>query len=73
MSRSTICTALAAFALLLVGSPSPANEGRFRQIGENEATAIGMCHALLAAVTHPGADSEADSLVEMALPNVDAS
>jgi hypothetical protein len=47
-----------------------ANEIRFRRIGENEVTAIGICHALVAAETHPGADAEADGLVEAVLPNV---
>ncbi len=46
-----------------------AEEVRFRRIGENEATAIGICHALVAAETHPGADSEADSLVKAVLPD----
>ena len=49
---------------------SGANEIRFRRIGENEVTAIGICHALVAAETHPGADAEADGLVEAVLPNV---
>jgi Protein of unknown function (DUF2950) len=48
-----------------------ANEIRFRRIGENEVTAIGVCHALVAAETHPGADSESDGLVKAVLPNVD--
>src|SRR5882724_4201218 len=48
-----------------------ANEIRFRRIGENEVTAIGICHALVAAETHPGADAEADGLVKAVLPNVD--
>jgi len=47
-----------------------ANEVRFRRIGENEVTAIGICHALVAAETHPGSDTEADSLVKTVLPNV---
>jgi hypothetical protein len=33
-------------------------------------TAIGICHALLAAESRPGADDEANSLVNMALPHV---
>jgi hypothetical protein len=33
-------------------------------------TAIGICHALVAAEAHPGADNEADGLVKMALPGV---
>lgn len=47
-----------------------ANEIRFRRIGENEVTAIGICHSLVAAETHPGADSDADGLVKTVLPNV---
>jgi hypothetical protein len=47
-----------------------ANEIRFRRIGENEVTAIGICHALVAAQTHPGSDTEADSLVQTVLPDV---
>jgi hypothetical protein len=47
-----------------------ANEMRFRRIGENEVTAIGICHALVAAETHPGDDREADGLVKTVLPNV---
>jgi Protein of unknown function (DUF2950) len=46
-------------------------EVRFRRIGENEVTAIGICHALVAAQTHPGADTEADGLWKTVLPNVD--
>ena len=49
---------------------SGANEIRFRRIGENEVTAIGICHALVAAETHPGADTEADTLVRTVLPDV---
>jgi hypothetical protein len=47
-----------------------ANEIRYRRIGENEVTAIGICHALVAAVTHPGTQTEADGLVKTVLPNV---
>jgi hypothetical protein len=47
-----------------------ANEIRFRRIGENEVTAIGICHALVAAETHPGADREADGLVKTVLANL---
>jgi hypothetical protein len=43
-------------------------EIRFRRIGENEVTAIGMCATLVAAETHPGTDSEADRLVTALLP-----
>jgi hypothetical protein len=47
------------------------HEVRFRRIGENEVTAIGICHALVAAQTHPGADTEADGLLNTVLPNLD--
>jgi hypothetical protein len=47
-----------------------ADEIRFRRIGENEVTAIGLCHSLVAAETHPGADAEADGLVKTVLPNL---
>jgi hypothetical protein len=47
-----------------------ADEIRFRRIGENEVTAIGLCHSLVAAETHPGADPEADGLVKTVLPDV---
>jgi hypothetical protein len=46
-------------------------EIRFRRIGENEVTAIGMCDTLVTAQTHPGTDNEADRLVETLLPEVD--
>jgi|SRR5882757_261283 len=46
-------------------------EVRFRRIGENEVTAIGICHALVAAQTHPGADTEAEGLLKTVLPGVD--
>jgi hypothetical protein len=48
-----------------------AEEIRFRRIGENEVTAIGMCDTLVKAETHPGTDSEADRLVKTRLPNVE--
>jgi hypothetical protein len=51
-------------------SDGGANEIRFRRIGENEVTAIGLCHALVTPETQPGADSEADSLVKTVLPHV---
>jgi hypothetical protein len=51
-------------------SDGGANEIRYRRIGENEVTAIGICHALVAAETHPGTDTEADGLVKTVLPNV---
>jgi hypothetical protein len=47
-------------------------EIRFRRIGENEVTAIGMCATLVAAETHPGTDSEADRLVTTLLPQAKA-
>jgi hypothetical protein len=47
-------------------------EIRFRRIGENEVTAIGMCATLIMAETHPGSDKEADSLVTTLLPQVKA-
>jgi hypothetical protein len=50
-----------------------ANEVRFRRIGENEVTAIGICHALVEAETHPGTDTESDGLVKTVLPNVEHS
>jgi hypothetical protein len=43
-------------------------EIRFRRIGENEVTAIGMCATLVVAETHPGSDSEADRVVTTLLP-----
>jgi Protein of unknown function (DUF2950) len=46
-------------------------EVRFRRIGENEVTAIGICHALVAAQTRPGADTEADTLVKTVLPHME--
>jgi Protein of unknown function (DUF2950) len=45
-------------------------EIRFRRIGENEVTAIGMCATLVMAEAHPGTDSEADRLVTTLLPQV---
>ena len=45
-------------------------EIRFRRIGENEVTAIGMCATLAMAEAHPGTDSEADRLVKTLLPQV---
>ena len=45
-------------------------EIRFRRIGENEVTAIGMCATLITAETQPGTDSEADRLVATLLPQV---
>src|SRR5713226_4346820 len=37
-------------------SDDGANEIRFRRISENEVTAIGICHALVAPETNPGAN-----------------
>lgn len=45
-------------------------EIRFRRIGENEVTAIGMCATLVMAEAHPGTDPEADRLVKTLLPRV---
>jgi len=45
-------------------------EIRFRRIGENEVTAIGMCTTLVMAEAHPGTDNEADRLVKALLPQV---
>jgi len=53
-------------------SKAGSDEIRFRRIGENEVTAIGMCDTLVTAETHPGTDSEADRLVKTLLPNVEA-
>jgi hypothetical protein len=46
-------------------------EIRFRRIGENEVTAIGMCATLVMAEAHPGTDREADRLVKTLLPQVE--
>jgi len=51
-------------------SKAGSEEIRFRRIGENEVTAIGMCATLIIAETHPGSDSEADRLVATLLPQV---
>ena len=51
-------------------SKAGSEEIRFRRIGENEVTAIGMCATLIIAETHPGSDSEADRLVTTLLPQV---
>ena len=47
------------------------DEVRFRRIGENEVTAIGICHALLSAETQPGSNDDADGLIQTVLPHVD--
>jgi Protein of unknown function (DUF2950) len=52
-------------------SKAGSDEIRFRRIGENEVTAIGMCDTLVMAETHPGTDSEADRLVKTLLPTVE--
>jgi Protein of unknown function (DUF2950) len=49
-------------------SKAGSEEIRFRRIGANEVTAIGMCTTLVTAETHPGLDSEADHLVETLFP-----
>jgi DUF2950 family protein len=52
-------------------SRAGSDEIRFRRIGENEVTAIGMCDTLVTAETHPGTDSEADRLVKTLLPEIE--
>jgi len=52
-------------------SKTGSDEIRFRRIGENEVTAIGMCDTLVTAKTHPGSNSEADRLVTALLPHVE--
>ena len=52
-------------------SKAGSQEIRFRRIGENEVTAIGMCATLVTAETHPGTDKEADRLVKTLLPQVE--
>jgi hypothetical protein len=47
-----------------------AEEIRFRRIGENEVTAIGMSATLVTAEARPGSDSEADRVVKALLPQV---
>jgi hypothetical protein len=53
-------------------SRAGSDEVRFRRVGENEVTAIGMCDTLVRAETHPGTDSEADRLVKTLLPEVES-
>src|ERR1700688_143252 len=53
-------------------SKTGSDEIRFRRIGENEVTAIGMCDTLATAETHPSTDSEADRLVKILLPQVES-
>jgi hypothetical protein len=52
-------------------SKAGSDEIRFRRVGENEVTAIGVCDTLITAKTHPGSDSEADRLVTTLLPDVE--
>jgi Protein of unknown function (DUF2950) len=52
-------------------SKAGSDEIRFRRIGENEVTAIGMCDTLITAKTHPESDNEADRLVTTLLPHVE--
>jgi hypothetical protein len=52
-------------------SKAGSDEIRFRRIGENEVTAIGMCDTLVTAKLHPGTNSEANRLVKMLLSQVD--
>jgi hypothetical protein len=42
-------------------------EIRYRRIGENEVTAIALCHELVAAARHPGTANEADGLTAAVL------
>jgi hypothetical protein len=44
-----------------------ADEIRFRRIGENEVTAIGICHALVTAETHPREGSETNGFIKTVL------
>jgi len=52
-------------------SKAGSDEIRFRRIGENEVTAIGMCDTLVTAETQPATDSEADRLVKTLLPQIE--
>ena len=52
-------------------SSAGASEIRFRRIGENEVTAIGICHALVAVQTHPGSDGDAEGLIHAVLPHIE--
>jgi hypothetical protein len=51
-------------------SDAGSQEIRFRQIGENELTAIEICKALATAETHPETDSEENRLVKTILPEI---
>ena len=53
-------------------SKAGSDEIRFRRIGENEVTAIGMCDTLVTAETQPATDSEADRLVKTLLPQIES-
>ena len=48
-------------------SDTGGQEIRYRRIGENEVTAIALCHELRAVATHAGSADDADSLVATAL------
>jgi hypothetical protein len=48
-------------------SDAGGQEIRYRRIGENEVTAIALCHDLAAAATHPGSADDADGLTATAL------
>jgi Protein of unknown function (DUF2950) len=53
-------------------SKAGSDEIRFRRIGENEVTAIGMCDTLVTAETHPDTNSDANRLVKTLLPQVES-
>lgn len=48
-------------------------EVRYRRIGENEVTAIALCHTLLAAQGHPGGDDTSDGLTAAVLAKTQSS
>ena len=48
-------------------SDAGGQEIRYRRVGENEVTAIALCHDLVAAARHPGTPGEADGLTAAVL------
>ncbi len=48
-------------------SDAGGQEIRYRRIGENEVTAIALCHALVVAARHPGTADEVDGITAAAL------
>ena len=54
-------------------SDTGAEEIRYRRIGENEVTAIALCHELVVAVTHPKIANEADGLTAAVLADANRS